>query len=432
MAKFFKTPAHTNDLLPEDQQYYTYIKKVVRHRSRQGGIRRITTPVFENESTIKTFLGEKTFKLASRNFYTVQHTDHESLILRPNLLFGMIRSYVEHQMQELPKPVELFAFEQAYLRRPGKSHEFDLYSVAIVGEEDPVLDAQLIQLVQIILKDLKVAELFQVHLSLIGCEQCRPKYLNDLEQYYYGKDHSLCTECQKQFAAGDYLGLLRCQEEDCQILAKLAPKLKAYVCKECKQHYERLREFLQALDIAYEEHEQLSVPYYNKIYFEFKAGEREVVHGGRLDHLVEKLGGEPSPVSGLAMEIPALIEVMRGAGLKVPYKDNVHVFLAQLGPDAKKKSLPLLYKLREAGIKTVGAMGKGSMNQQIDLAHKLKVDYTLLLGQMEVMENTIILRDMKKGKQKTIPFDKALPELKKLLGVDQLDKYTEGQDGLIH
>ncbi|MDD4351529.1 MAG: HisS family protein [Candidatus Gracilibacteria bacterium] len=432
MSSKLSNAKNTQDLLPEDHQYYTYIKKVVRHRSRQGGIRRITTPIYENKELIRTLLGDEQFNLLQDSFITAE-TGKEQYILRPALLFGMLRSYVQYKMSELPKPVELYSFEKAFFKRPGKLNQFDLYSVLIIGEEDPVIDAQLIKLARIIINDLKISNKVSLYFNVIGCNKCLPKYKQDLEQYYYGKEHTLCEKCNQNFAKAEYLALLDCQEEDCQILSKLAPKLPDYVCKDCKHHYERILEFLEALKIKHETSLTLlpKINCYDKVYFEFRYEDKVLIRGGRFDHLIEKLGDDPTPAAGFGMDIPAIVEAMKQEGLKVPFKDNIHVFLAQLGPDAKKKSLPLLYELREAGIKTVGAMGKGSMNQQIDLAHKLHVDYTLILGQMEVREGTIILRDMSKGKQKTMPFAKALPELKKLLGNKGLDKYKEGPDGML-
>lgn len=434
MSQEFKCPYHTRDVLPEDHQYHTYIKKVVRHRSRQGGIRRITTPTFEDKDIFETLLGKEQFQKIENLFMRIKRPESNKIcLMRPNLVFGILRSYVEQRMEELPKPIELYAFEKAYLKRADRNHEFDTYTVVILGEDDPVLDTQLIKLGLIIFKDLKIEKKVKLHLNTLGCPNCLPKYINNLEQHYYGKEHSMCQKCQEDLKRGDLLKLLNCPEEDCQILAKVAPKIQDYLCKDCSDHFERLNKFLEALEIKYELDATLlpSIHFYQKTYFEFRVNDKTILQGGRFDQLLEKICDEQTPAVGFELCISSLVEVLKEEGLKVPYKDNVHVFLAQLGADAKEKSLPLLYKLREEGIKTVGAMGKGSMNQQIDLAHKMKVDYALILGQIEVNEGTIILRDMKKGKQKTIPFEKAISELKKLLGTKSLDKYKEGPDGML-
>jgi len=106
----------------------------------------------------------------------------------------------------------------------------------------------------------------------------------------------------------------------------------------------------------------------------------------------------------------------------VPFKDNIHVYIAQLGPEAKKKGLSLLYALREQGIKAIGSMGKGSMQEQVDMAYKFKIPYCLLLGRMEVQENTILIRDMKTGKRETVPFAKVIDKLLQKIPAAELDK----------
>jgi histidyl-tRNA synthetase len=115
---------------------------------------------------------------------------------------------------------------------------------------------------------------------------------------------------------------------------------------------------------------------------------------------------------------------MKEAGVAAPHKDQVDVFVAQLGPDAKKKCLRLISDLRELGVHTIGALGEASLKSQMRLADKFESRYTLLLGQMEVKSGSIILRDMAAGKQKQIPFEQAIPEVTKLLGEKNLDTYT--------
>ena len=115
---------------------------------------------------------------------------------------------------------------------------------------------------------------------------------------------------------------------------------------------------------------------------------------------------------------------MQEAGVLAPNKDQVDVFVAQLGPEAKKKCLQLVSKLRDLGVHTVGALGEASLKSQMRLADRFQAKYCLLLGQIEVKEGTIILKDMTAGKQKQIPFEKAIPEVIKVLGKDNLDTYS--------
>ncbi|MBI3619367.1 hypothetical protein HY213_05040, partial [Candidatus Peregrinibacteria bacterium] len=132
----------------------------------------------------------------------------------------------------------------------------------------------------------------------------------------------------------------------------------------------------------------------------------------------------PTPGMGFAGGIERIIWHMKEAGVRVPNKDQVDVFVAQLGPEAKKKCLALVSRLRELGVHTMGALGEASLKSQMRLADKFDVRYTLLLGKLEVKEGTIIVRDMKAGKQKQMKFDEAIPEVIKLLGKENLDTYV--------
>jgi len=143
--------------------------------------------------------------------------------------------------------------------------------------------------------------------------------------------------------------------------------------------------------------------------------------------LAELMGGQPTPGVGYAAGMERIIANMKRENVRVPSKDDLHVFVAQLGDEAKKKCLPLMNKLRERGVKTVGALGKASMKAQLRLADKFDVPYTLIMGITEVREGVIIIRDMAKGQQRSVPLDEVIEEVIKLIGEDNLDKYSPGE-----
>ena len=171
--------------------------------------------------------------------------------------------------------------------------------------------------------------------------------------------------------------------------------------------------------------------YYTQTVFEF--WDKETVRknavggGGRDDGLVVLMGGVSTPAVGFGLGIERLIAHMKAANVKVPSKDEVHVFVAQLGDEAKKKCLKIIDSLRERGVRTVGALGKGSMKAQMRLADKFKVPYCLILGATEVREGVVIVRDMSKGIQHSVPMDDVVDEVVDLIGEDNLDTYSPGE-----
>lgn len=430
----FQTPKGVHDILPADHEYYTFIKKVVRHRCRQAGFRRIATPMFEFTEVFKRSIGD-TSDIVSKEMYTFQDRKGRSLTLKPESTAGVCRSYIQQNMASWAQPVELYYIEPHFrYDRPqkGRYRQFWQFGFEIIGESDAALDAQIIYLTWKILDDLGIAGIFTLQLNSIGCQVCRPQYLNILKDFYFGKERSLCAECKYRLEKNP-LRLLDCKQEDCQILAQIGPKLKDYLCTECKQYDSDVKEFLTEMKLEYAENQSLvrGLDYYTKTVFEFwdktNGAQNSVGGGGRYDGLIELLGGPPTPAVGIAVGIERVIANMKREKVRVPHKDDLHLFVAQLGQESKKKCLPLINELRDAGIKTMGALGKGSIKVQLRLADKFKVPYTVIVGLTEVREGTAIIRDMKVGTQKSVAFDEVVDEVIKLIGEENRDMYRPGE-----
>lgn len=430
----YQTPKGVHDILPEDHEYHTYIKKVVRHRCRQAGFKRVTTPIFEFTDVFKRTLGADT-DIVSKEMYTFQDRKGRSLTLKPEGTAGIMRSYIQNNMREWPQPVELYYIEPHFrYDRPqkGRYRQFWQLGFEIIGECDAALDAQIIQLARRILQDLGIADVFTLQLNTIGTPEARKEYMQVLRDYYAGKERSLCEDCKFRLTTNP-LRLLDCKQEDCRILSELAPKMRDYLDKESLEFHDELKGYLDEMEIEYVENPRLvrGLDYYTKTVFEFwdkaEGAQNAVGGGGRYDGLCEILGGPHTPGTGFAAGIERLIANMKIQKVRVPKKDDLHVFVAQLGREAKKKCLPLIGELRDAGIKTMGALGKGAIRDQLGLANKFKVTYTVLIGITEVREGTAIIRNMAKGTQETVPFEKVVATLKKKLGEKNLDKYSPGE-----
>lgn len=435
MAETFRTPKGTHDILPEDQQYMTYIKKAVRHRCRQAGFKRIDTPMFEKLAVFERTIGKHTDIMQKELFMVGSHhseEDEKEFALRPEFTAGICRSYIEHGMKQLPQPVELYAIGPCFRHdRPqkGRYRQFNQFSMEVIGLSDASLDAQLIHVLNKIFSDLKIRDRLTMQINNIGTAENRQAFSQALKDYFIGKERNL-PEIDRGRLEANPMRLLDSKEEDTQILLKAAPTLDQFIDDESKAYHETVLEYLEELGAQYEENPGLvrGLDYYNQTVFEYwdieTKGKNAVGGGGRYDPLIEMLGGPDTPGLGFAGGMERIVWQMKQAGVEAPNKDKVDVFVAQLGPDAKKICLPLISELRDRGVHTVGALGEASLKSQMRLADKFGAKYSLLLGQMEVKEDVIILRDMAAGKQKSIPFAKAVPEIIKLLGEENLDTYT--------
>ncbi len=429
MSAKFQSPKGVHDVLPDDHLFFSYIKKIVRHRCRQSGFRRITTPLFENVDVFTRSLGEST-DIVEKEMFLMESKSGKKLALKPEGTAGVVRAYLQHGMAQLPQPVELYYIEPHFrYNRPqkGRYRQFHQFGFEVIGEADPAIDAQVIFLAHQINADLGIADKLSLQLNTIGSLESRQKYKEDLVSFYTGKERSLCEDCKKRLHKNP-LRLLDCKEEDCQILASMAPKFDSVMDDASKEHYALVKEYLDELGVPYTENPTLvrGLDYYSHTVFEFwsqsEGAQNATGGGGRYDGLVEEMGGQPTPAIGYAAGIERLIDYIKEAGIRPPNKDRVQVFVAQLGLPAKKKALPLLNALREKGINTVGAVGKDSLKAQVGLADKMNARYALIMGQIEVKENTMILRDMERGSQETISFDDAVDRMVELFGDNTIDE----------
>ncbi len=432
----FRTPKGTHDTLPEDHTYMTYIKKAVRHRARQAGYKRIDTPMFEEKGIFERGIGEHTDIVEKELFTVTGKRDEEgterTYALRPEFTAGICRSYVEHGMQQLPQPVELYAIGQCFrYDRPqkGRYRQFHQFDFEIIGLKDPSLDVQLIHVLTKILSDLKILDRLTLQINNIGNSENRKAFVTALKDYFIGKERNLPEGDQRRLQANP-LRLLDSKEEDTRILLKGAPKLEQFLDEESKQYHATVLDYLTELGVSYTENPTLvrGLDYYNQTVFEFwdqsTGAQNAIGGGGRYDGLIELLGGSPTPGVGFAGGIERIIWHMKEAGVQAPDRDHVDIFVAQLGPEAKKTCLKLISELREEGVHTLGALGEASLKSQMRLADKFQAKYTLLIGKMEVKDSTVILRDMVAGKQKQITLKETIPMVKKLLGEKNLDTYT--------
>jgi histidyl-tRNA synthetase len=425
----FKAPTGMHDILPAEQRYFQKIYGVCENVANFYGFQKIDTPIVEETELFSKGTGLTT-DIVQKQMYNLRTKGGDYLTLRPEFTPGIVRAYIEHGLQSWPQPVKLysmgplFRYEKAQAGRYRQFHQFNL---EVIGEENPVIDVQIIQIFYNILTELKFKNLI-VEINSIGDSQCRPYYKKLLVSYFRGRVESLCLDCRRRLKENP-LRILDCKEEKCQRIISQAPQMIDHLCEECKTHFKSVLEFLDEIELPYHLNPYLvrGLDYYTKTVFEIfledsqKTEAKEpslknaLVGGGRYDSLVKLLGGEDKKASGGSMGVERVMAAMRAKEIKFPKPAPIPVFLAQLGNLAKRKSLKLLEDFRKAKIQVAETLGRDSLKAQLKTADKIGVKYTLLLGQKEALEGTIIIRDMKSGKQETVKLDKAVKEIKKRL-----------------
>jgi len=420
------------DLLPDFQDYYTMIKKAVRHRGRQSGFKRITTPIMEETAVFSRSLGESS-DVVSKEMFTMTSRSGKLMTLKPEATAGIVRAYIEHGMHTLPQPVQLYSIEPQFrYDRPqkGRFRQFHQVDFEVLGMKDPSIDAQMIHMAYKILEDLQISDRVDIQINSLGSAENREEYMEALRDFFFDKKQHLSEDSQARLEINP-LRILDSKDEDDQILVSMAPKLKDFLSPESKAFYETVKDYLRELNIPFYENEGLvrGLDYYCDTVFEIwdksQGAQNAIGGGGRYDGLAELLGGVPTPGVGFAMGVERIVGHMKDSGIKPASKDNVQFFVAQLGEEGKKKALKITTNLRDLGFHALGGMGKSSMKAQLKMADKSGARWAIILGEIEVRENKAILRDMKLGKQEIIPLENIEQTVIERLG-EKPDIYTLG------
>ena len=425
-----KAPIGMSDMLPKDHDYFTYLKKVIRHRGRQAGFRRISTPMLEKTDILKLALAEDADRIEKR-MYSLRDPDGTDLTIRSGNTIGIARAYVEKGLKDLPQPISLYYIEQQARFShvgPGYYRHFHQFGLEVIGQSDAALDAQVIYLAHSIHKDLGIDDRLELNINTFGNSEIKETFIHDLKEFFKEKKRSVPSDYHR-FIEKDPIQLFLIEDEDLEILCQMAPSIESYLDRESKEYFSDLCEYLDELEVPYKVNHRMfrKLPYYSGVMFEFweknRGRKKAVGGGGRYDNLIERLSGSPTPAVNYIAGVERTIAQMKINKVIAPSKDDLHVFVAQLGKEAKKKCLSQLTKMHDAGIKAVGAIGKSSMKEQIAMAENFKAPYMVLMGLTEVREGKAIIREMSKGTQSYVELDKLVSELIKLIGKDNLDIY---------
>ena len=428
----FQAPTGMHDILPEDQFLYERIWRLTDDVAKFYGFGKIDVPIVEDAVLYEKGTGGNT-DIVEKQMYTLKTKGGDILVLRPEFTPGIVRSYIQHGMINLPQPVKLYTYGPLFRYehpQAGRFRQFHQVDFEVFGEQSAALDAQIIQIFYIILTELKFSHLI-IEVNSIGDSQCRPYYKKLLANYLRPRQNSLCADCRRRIRENP-LRTLDCKEEKCQRVKRQAPQLIDHLCEECKDHFKALLEFLDETDLPYHLDPYLvrGLDYYTKTVFEIfsdrpteddpETGEETIqrsalVGGGRYDALVRLLGGKDVPGFGAAAGVERIVSLMKKMQLDITPEPIAKVFLAQLGDLPKKKSLKILEEFRKAKIQVVESLGRDSLRTQLARADKLDVEYTLILGQREVLDGTIVVRKMDTGEQQTVKLDKIIEEMKKRL-----------------
>lgn len=415
-----QTVRGTRDILPDDEKYWTYAVDKGKSLCKKFGYKEIVTPVLEFTSLFERGTGSDT-DIVQKEMYSFETLGGDKLTLRPEGTPGVARAYNEHGMINLSQPIKLFYFGPFFRHekpQAGRFREFRQLGIEVFGDMAAITDAEVMLLAYKIVKNIGIQNV-GVEINSIGCSSCRPSYKGLLVRYFRSQEKKLCKDCKKRLSKNP-LRILDCKNPFCMEVSGGAPQAIDHLCEECHRHFKNILEYLDELDLIYTINPMLvrGLDYYTRTVFEIFSGNtidrnNALGGGGRYDRLVEVLGGKSTPAVGFALGMDRIIDIMKEQNVDVPAADYPKVFLAQLGELAKRKSLRLFNDLIDNNIAVAESFGKGSIKSQFRLADKMGVKLTLIIGQKEAIDGTVIIRDMESGMQEIVTVEKVIKEVQK-------------------
>lgn len=411
MALITKAIKGTKDVLPSESYKNQYIEATCLSVAENFGYKEMRTPVFEHTELFQRGVGDTT-DVVQKEMYTFDDKGGRSITLRPEGTAGAARAFLENGLSNEALPQKICYLISCYrYEKPqaGRLREFHQFGIECFGATSPLADAEMISLAKQIFDELGVKDL-HLELNSIGCPECRAEYHKALKEYFSQYKDKLCDTCNDRLERNP-MRILDCKSPVCSEIAKGAPVVLDYLCDECREHFEKVKSYLDAANIEYIVNPQIvrGLDYYTKTVFEFVSdaigSQGTVCGGGRYDGLLEELGGQHTPSLGFAMGLERLQLVMEAQGCNFPEPSRPDLFIVAMGEKATLKAVEIAKDMRDEGFSVVYDLNGRSLRAQMKYADKLGAKFNVVIGDNEVENKTVSLKDMATGESSEINLD---------------------------
>ncbi|WP_432665384.1 histidine--tRNA ligase [Wukongibacter baidiensis] len=418
-----KAPRGTKDVLPSNVYKWAYVEKMFSEICEKFGYKEIRTPVFEHTELFKRSVGETT-DIVQKEMYTFTDNGGRDITLKPEGTAPVVRAFVENKIYADAQPSKLFYNTPCFrYERPqaGRLRAFHQFGVEVFGAKNPSVDAEVISIAMTFFKKLGLENL-ELKINSIGCPACRQKYNEALREFLKQKLDKLCKTCADRYERNP-MRIIDCKKEECQEELKDVPLILDYICNDCRDHFDKLQKYLGLMELKYEIDPKIvrGLDYYNKTAFEIISREigsqATVCGGGRYDGLVEEVGGPETPGVGFGLGIERLLLTLENNNIKIPEPKGMDVFIVTMGDRAYEKAVEISQKLRMNMVAVdIDHMGR-STKAQFKFSNKLKSLYTIVIGDNELDNNVVSLKNMETGNQDEIALDSIVDEIVKRVEV---------------
>lgn len=411
------------DILPDEERYWVFIAQKVADMAMRYGFHRLDPPILEESSLYLRSTGTSS-DIVTKEMYVFEDPGGEKISLRPEFTPGMARAYIEHGMLNQPQPVKLFTMGPVFRHdRPqaGRFRQHTQFDFEIIGDPHAILDVELLMMSYNFFTSLSLP--VTIDINSIGCRVCRPRYVKKLTTYLTEHRKSLGPDDQLRLKKNP-LRVLDSKDAALDPILAEAPQTVDNLCDECKEHFMQVLEQLDEIDVPYNLNARIvrGLDYYTRTTWEIvetgKGGSQQdaLGGGGRYDELLYALGARAhTPAVGFACGVERIITKLRSHDIAVPQLPTPDFYIAQLGREAKKKALQLFRQLNAQGYVMAHNFSKDGLKAQLEHADRLGVKHALIIGQQEILDNTVLIRDMENGIQETVDWAKVITEVGKRL-----------------
>ncbi|WP_194206184.1 histidine--tRNA ligase [Superficieibacter sp. 1612_C1] len=428
MSKKIQSVRGMNDYLPEDTAVWQRVEKIIKGVVESYGYREIRTPVLEQTHLFKRAIGEVT-DVVEKEMYTFNDRERDaeevtSLTMRPEGTAGCVRAGIEHgllhnQEQRLWYIGPMFRHERP---QKGRYRQFHQMGLEVFGLQGPDIDAELIMLTARWWRELGIAEHVTLELNSIGSLDARANYREALVAFLEQHKDQLDEDCKRRMYSNP-LRVLDSKNQQVQALLNDAPELADYLDDESREHFAGLCKLLEAVGIPYTINQRLvrGLDYYNRTVFEWVTNslgaQGTVCAGGRYDGLVEQLGGRATPAVGFAMGLERLVLLVQAVNPEFTADPVVDIYLVASGAETQSAALNLAERLRNdvPGVKLMTNHGGGNFKKQFARADKWGARVALVLGESEIANHTVVVKDLRSGEQTAVEQDSVAAHLRTLL-----------------
>lgn len=411
MALITKAVKGTLDVLPADSHKNQFVERTVLEIANEFGFREIRTPVFEHTELFTRSVGDTT-DVVQKEMYTFEDKGGRSITLRPEGTAGAARAFLEHGLTNEAMPQKVSYITSCYrYEKPqaGRLREFHQFGIECYGTASPAADAEVISVANEVFGFLGIDRI-RLEINSIGCPKCRKEYHAALKAYFESRKGELCGTCLDRLDRNP-MRILDCKSPVCHEIAADAPIILDFLCDECKDHFEKVKMYLDNMGISYEVNPHIvrGLDYYTRTVFEFLTdslgAQSAVCAGGRYDGLVEEIGGSHVPALGFGMGIERLLLLLEAQGIKLPEAKKCEIYIANIGEEASVKAASMATELRQSGMFAEFDVVGRSLKAQMKYADKIGARFTTVIGEDDIKANVAKVKNMQTGEITELAID---------------------------